>query len=283
MQITCRLFHAALLGIIAATLTASEALAHEFWLSPSTYRPDANGLVRVTLFHGERFAGDVVARDESMIKRFEYRLGGSVTDVRGMHGATTSFMRPDGVGHAVVVYETEEYLHQLPAEKFEAYLLEEGLDEIRERRAALGESGTEGREAYVRCAKSLLAVGDAAPFTAEAEAVGLPLEIVIERIESSADGVLEAQLLFGGEPLAGRRVVATSENNPGALVELEADASGRVRFVPDEGGPWMLTALHMERVTDRDDLDWKSYWASTTFAVPERMQAEKSSRLSGGA
>ncbi len=278
-----RLIHSALLCIIAVTLTAGEALAHEFWISPSTYSPAANGLVRVSLFHGERFAGDVVARNDPMIKRFEYWADGSVTDVLGRHGTATSYMRPDGVGHAVVVYETEEYINPLPAEEFEAYLLEEGLDEIRERRAALGESGTEGREAYVRCAKSLLTVGDAGPFTGETEAVGLPLEIVIERIENSADGVLEARLLFEGEPLAGRRVVATSENNPGALVELKADSSGMVRFVPDEGGPWILTALHMERVTDRDDIDWKSYWASTTFAVPERMQAGEGTRLGGGA
>ncbi|MFG0260524.1 MAG: hypothetical protein ACF8LK_09260, partial [Phycisphaerales bacterium JB041] len=128
MTSTRRYLHSVLLCLTAMTLAAADSIAHEFWVSPGAYRVGAGGLVRVTLFHGERFAGDVVARNDPMIERFEYRSGGEVTDVRGMHGATSSFLRPASAGHGVIVYETREYINPLPAEAFEAYLAEEGLD-----------------------------------------------------------------------------------------------------------------------------------------------------------
>lgn len=263
------LLHPALLGITASALVAGNCLAHEFWVSPSTYRPDRDELVQVSLFHGERFAGDPVARNHEKIKRFEYRAGGSVTEVRGMHGSTASFLRPTTDGLGVIVYETEEYINVLPAERFEAYLAEEGLDEISVRRAELGETDAEGREAYVRCAKSLMAVGDSAGATLnESEPVGLPYEIVLTSDGATTDGQVVATILFAGEPIAGRQMVAVAEDYHDHLIELVSDTDGTVRFVPDRGGAWMLTSLHMVRETDREDIDWKSYWASMSFSLP---------------
>lgn len=276
-----RLLHTALLGLTTLTLAAAESIGHEFWVSPSAHSVSSGQLVRVSLFHGERFAGDLVPRNDPMIERFEYRAGSEITEVRGMHGATSSFLRPAGVGHGVIVYETREYINPLPAEKFEAYLAEEGLDEISERRAVLGETDTDGREAYVRCAKALLTAEDADGFSGETAPVGLPLEIVV--MAAGADGV-EARLLFGGEPLAGRRVVAVCEADPSGLIEIESDTDGLIRFEPGAAGVWMLTALHMERVSDRrDDVDWKSYWASTTFAIPAAARVADGAGLGGGA
>ena len=266
-----RTLHAALLCLTTVSLVAAGAIGHEFWVSPSAYRVGGGELVRVSLFHGERFAGDVVARNDPMIKRFEFRTGGGVTDIRGMHGASSSFLRPASEGHGVIVYETLEYINPLPAEEFEAYLAEEGLDEISERRAALGETDTDGREAYVRCAKALLTVGDSGDFAGESGPVGLPFEIVVVTINEDR---VEARLLFEGEPVGGRRVVVASASDHEDLIELESDSEGLVRFSPEHGGAWMLTALHMERVSEqRDDVDWKSYWASTTFALPDGLRA----------
>ena len=276
-----RMLHTVLLCLTTVTLVAAESIGHEFWVSPSAYSVSRGELVRVSLFHGERFAGDVVARNDPMIERFEYRAGGEVTDIRGMHGATSSFLRPAGVGHGVIVYETREYINPLPAEKFEAYLAEEGLDEISERRAVLGETDTDGREAYVRCAKAMLAVEADDGFSGETAPVGLPLEIVVMAL--GVEGV-EARLLFEGEPLAARRVVAVCEADPAGLIEIESDADGLIRFEPGAAGVWMLTALHMERVSDRrDDVDWKSYWASTTFAIPDAARVAGGAGLGGGA
>lgn len=260
----------------ALAALASAAGAHEFWVMPSDFTVQPGELVRVELFHGERFAGDPVVRNTAQIERFVMVSPGAAqappAEVRGMHERPTSFVRPEHAGPGVIVYETSEYINLLPAEKFERYLQEEGLGEISRRRAELGETHAPGREAYVRCAKALVSVegsGGSAQSASDAPA-GLPLEIVLEQgAAAPASGPVVARVLFEGRPIAGLRVVAVHEASPGELIELATDAEGRVTFPAAAPGAWMLTTLHMTRTDERDDVDWKSYWASLTFARPE--------------
>ncbi|MEZ6234718.1 MAG: DUF4198 domain-containing protein [Phycisphaerales bacterium] len=262
----------------------SVAGAHEFWVQPDRFRVGVGGLVRVELHHGERFAGEVVPRDDTMIERFELVAGDVATPVRGLHAMDQGFLRPASAGGATIVYETREFVNVLPADRFEAYLAEEGLEEISRRRADLGETGAIGREAYVRCAKALVTVeergddaGGAAASDGRAEAtvavphdapIGLPCEIVLLSCETANGGVaIRAEVLFEGEALGGVRVVAVAASAHEELIELETDEHGQVEFVAERGGPWLLTTLHMTRTDDRDDVDWKSYWASVAFEL----------------
>src|SRR5258708_40136798 len=48
---------------------ASTALAHDFWIEPSTFRPQVRTTLLMTLRVGQEFAGDPVARDSPMIDR----------------------------------------------------------------------------------------------------------------------------------------------------------------------------------------------------------------------
>jgi hypothetical protein len=253
----------------ALAFAAPGAGAHEFWIMPDDFTPDAGGLVRVQLFHGERFAGDVVARSTPMIARFELLASGEGAEVRGMHEASVSFVRAETPGIGTIVYESEEYINLLPAAAFETYLREEGLGEIARRRAEQGETGAPGREAYVRCAKAIVAAGlggSGGAGTPPDAPVGLPLEIVLESgLHASESEQIGAKILFEGAPIEGVRVVAVHRDHPGELHELSTDADGRVTLPDGDAGVWMLTALHMTRVEDRDDIDWKSYWASLTF------------------
>ncbi|HZW10817.1 MAG TPA: DUF4198 domain-containing protein [Phycisphaerales bacterium] len=265
-----------LAGPLALGAIASAAGAHEFWVMPSAFAAQPGGLIRVELYHGERFAGDLVARDDAKIRRFEVVWPGAEpeapAEVRGMHGAGASFVRPANAGRGVIVYETGEYINLLPAERFEAYLREEGLGEISRRRAELGETGAPGREAYVRCAKALVVVGPGGEGGGAAPdaPVGLPLEIVLEQgAGAPASGPVVASVLFEGRPLAGLRVVAVHEASTGELVELATDAEGRISFPAAASGAWMLTTIYMTRTDGREDVDWKSYWASLTFARPD--------------
>jgi uncharacterized GH25 family protein len=263
----------------AVAALAAAAGAHEFWIMPSDFAVQPGELVRVELFHGERFAGDLVVRNTAQIERFEMVWPGfaaaAPAEVRGMHERPTSFVRPEQPGSGVIVYQTSEYINLLPAEKFEHYLIEEGLHEISRRRAQLGETGSPGREAYVRCAKALVRVGESEDPAADATA-GLPLEIVLESgLRGSESEPIVARVLFEGAPISGLRVVAVAEGNPHELIELWTDAGGRVSLPAADTGPWLLTTLHMTRTVERDDVDWKSYWASLTFARPDGAAAQQ--------
>lgn len=245
-------------------LFAAHASAHEFWIMPDQLRLEPDTALRVQMFHGERFAGDVVLRNTPYIERFEYVSGAETLPVLGRHARPNSFTRPKVAGSGVVVYQSGEALNVLPPARFEAYLAEEGLGEISRRRVELGETDQTGREAYIRCAKSLVGVGDAPVSDRQ---VDLPLEIMIEQMPESETDQIVARVLFEGEPVPGLRLVAVSEARHDELIELETDEEGRIALTPSEGGPWMLTTLHMVRMDDRDDVDWLSYWSSITFQI----------------
>lgn len=254
--------------VLAWTLIAS---AHEFWIRPDTFaaKPDAVG--RFYLMHGHRFDGECVYRNEPYIERFEVMTEDGAQKVLGRHGQPTNAARFASSGTNVVVYESREVLSELPPERFAAYLEEQQLDHIVKEREERGEAGKDGIEVYVRCAKALVAVGDQSTSQnagLEDRAVGLPLEIVLDAIENPTQGQeIRARVLYEGEPLADARVVAVAEAKKEEPQVLNTDADGYVTIDFDAAGPWMLTSLHMVRLDDRDDADWKSFWASVTFAL----------------
>ncbi|MEO1511914.1 MAG: DUF4198 domain-containing protein, partial [Planctomycetota bacterium] len=194
---------------LAAALTAALApasSAHEFWLRPNTFTPEPNQVISLQTFNGERFAGDALPRNNAHIARFELLApDGTAGRVFGRHGAPNSLARPATPGTHRAIYESVENPLVLEPAPFEAYLQEEGLAHIIERRAELGESDQPGREVYVRCAKALVSAGGGPPADLP---TGLPLEIVLTEIE---DGRVRADVLFQDEPIAGLRVVAVSE------------------------------------------------------------------------
>src|SRR5262245_241354 len=133
--------------------------AHEFWLESSTYRPPARSVVRISSWLGERFAGQPILYDTDHCEKFELSGPGAETPVLGRSGGLTAFGRVGSEGTYVVGYRSKRYFHEMDAQRFEAYLKEEGLGRIVTERQKLGESAKVGREAYIRYAKSLLTVG----------------------------------------------------------------------------------------------------------------------------
>ncbi len=261
--------------MLLVTLSATSlASAHEFWLLPDRFSAKEDEAMRVWTHHGERFNGEVVHRNDPYIKRFEFVTASGAADVRGMHAKPVSFLRTGEAGLGVIVYESEEVMSVLPADAFEAYLAFEGLHEISRRRAELGETDAEGREAYVRCAKALIAVGEGDDAMASTP-VGLDLEIILESgVNRSASRQIETLVLFEGKPAPGLRLVAVNQARPGELIELTTDEHGRASLEAPTTGVWMLTTLHMVRIDDRPDLDWLSYWSSITFELPGEADAE---------
>lgn len=268
---------AALAAILASTVLAS---AHEFWVRPGQFTVTEGELGRFYLMHGHRFDGEFVPRNEPYVERFELLASDGSQRIMGRHGQSTNVARFATPGTNVVVYESREVLNELGPERFAAYLEEEGLDHIARRRNELGETDTDGIEMYVRCAKALVTVaakGETAPAGLHDQVAGLPMEIVLEPMEHAEVGqTAKVRVLYDGKPLADARLVVESE----ARVQTQADADtsgqtivrtnadGYASFEVDRAGPWMVTGLHMIRTDDRDDADWKSFWASLTFSVP---------------
>ncbi len=252
-------------------LAAAPARSHDLWLEPSPFSAKVNEAVHVSLRVGEHFKGESVARDPARIERFVMVgpegerpvVGKEKDDPAGMTRASQS-------GVHAIGYVTRPTPIELGAEKFEAYLKEEGFDRVIEERARLGESKKAGREEYSRSLKSLIRVGDAGVDGFDRE-VGLPLELVPMQspFAAKAGDKIAFRLLLNGKPLTNTLVDAMSKRGESTTPPQSArtDERGEVTFTLGEPGTWLLCAVHMER-SATESADWRSTWTSLTFETP---------------
>jgi hypothetical protein len=141
---------------------AGLARAHDFWIQPSTFRPQAGASVALGLRVGEAFAGEPFPRIPEYIERFVFRDAAGERPVAGRAGQEPAgLLRAARPGLNVALYESRPHPTEVEAAAFERYLKEEGLEPIAALRRRRGESGRPATERFSRCAKSLLRVGDA--------------------------------------------------------------------------------------------------------------------------
>ena len=256
--------------LIVGLLAATRAAAHDFWIEPASYMPSPGSVVAVRLLVGVELHGDAVARPPAVsLHRFVLVDAGSNASVTlaGRPGADPAgLFRVPGSGTYIVGFHGKPNAIELPAEKFNAYLKDEGLDSALALRAERGQLDQPGREIYSRCAKSLLwsGVGDGAPAD---RALGFTLELIAERQPVLLhDGeALPVRLLYEGRPLAGALVVARPRADPNAKLAMRSDADGRVLLPLSHAGAWMIKAVHMRPAPTGSGADWESLWASLSF------------------
>ncbi len=261
-------------GVLAAAALTATCSAHEFWIQPSSYSPAADSVVQFGLRVGDGFPGEPVKRNPDRIVRFFARGPKGEEDVLGVSGRDPAGMlKVTQPGLMQVGYRSNHAFVQLDAEKFEAYLREEGLDAIVALRKERGESDKAGKEAYSRCAKAILLAGGSAAAD-EKSRIDAPLGLTLELVADVTPATLKpgdelpVRLLHAGKPLGGVRIKAFANGSAAAEVTARTDAEGRARLKLPKGGAWMLAAVHMQPAPAGVDADWESTWASLTFELP---------------
>lgn len=285
-----RVVRAAVAAAIGSSL-ASAALAHDFWLEPSDYTPDAGAMIGVRILIGHGGEAEPYARNPQRIVSFVAVEPGERGRTKQVGGATgdepagQALLSEPGVW--VIGYRSNHARSELEAAKFESYLREEGLEEIVERRKAEGLSEKRGTEVYSRCAKSLVRVrasGGAASYDPDASAerpLGFTLELVPvgDPTVASIGQSQRFRLLFNGEAYAGAKVefigphqedVGANESAAHEHVSARTDASGEVSFTIDRPGQWIVHSVVMDEAPESTGADWESWWASLTFEVAGR-------------
>lgn len=247
---------------------------HDMWIEPVPGPIEPGDLVRMDVRMGHGGAVEPVLRNEGRLLRAEGHGPSRTLDLPGLHGAQPmGVLRPDEPGTWILAYEGNAAPHRLTPGRFEDYLAEEGLEHIAELRRRAGTTETPGTELYSRSLKGLVTVGADAHDGRRPEdrRIGLPLELVLERIEG--DGHLTLRLYADAPPrgpLAGSKVDFRRPDGPEPEAWGRTDDDGRIRVRLDPG-PWVAATVWM-REEPSEAADWRTVFTTLTFVLPAKVR-----------
>lgn len=259
-----------LLTLTAIALAASAA-AHDFWIEPSAYRLAPGAPLKVGLRVGELFKGELVRRDNDHILRFA-GIGPDAAEkpLIGLDGKDPAgYAKFDTTGLYYLAYNSRPSKLELPPERFNKYLKDEGLDAAAQLRIDRMQTDQPGHEQFIRSVKSLITVGPPADAGFD-RVLGLPLEIIpLDNPLAAAPGdEVRVKVLFNGKPLASMRVTAMCQGDKEES-QARTDQEGLARIKLTKPGVWLIAGVHMIEAPKDSDSDWESYWTSLTFELPK--------------
>lgn len=267
-----------LFGLIQATLvvlfTSATALAHEYWFEAGTFFLRPGEVTAVRLFVGEALQSESeVSFQASKTNSFQMFTPFGTFDMRTMaedgRKPVVNFSA-DKAGTYVLAMERGWSYITLEADKFVAYLKEDGLEEIIAERERLGESAKQGRERYSRFIKTMVQVGANRTGNAKSRHGGR-LEIVAldNPYAKKVGDTIQFQVYFGGVPLGSKTIFA--DNRDGSTIssqKLVSDKDGKVTVRLDRKGVWLVRLVHMQRCSRAcGEADWESFWGALSFGI----------------
>ena len=266
-------------------LSALPVHAHEFWIAPVTAALTVGDTANLTLHVGEFFEGEVLGFSASQTVALRQYTAAGRKDLRALLPLRTALpalaLPLTAAGTHLVAFDSQPNVISLSADKFHAYLHDEGLDFIKTQREAAGSAEKPGRERYRRFVKTLLQVAPAtgtpeAPVPAPAADMTYAtrpeqrLEILplVDPLQLMPGDSLAVRVLFEDKPLAGVLLKAWHKHNGQTLViRAKTSADGMASFNLPYSGAWMISGVHMIPAVGSKDVDWDSFWANLTFGM----------------
>lgn len=256
-------------------LAAWPAAAHEFWLQARPPMTAVAGVTELTLRVGENFDGELTPFVDERTVALRHYAAGAVTDLAARLPRRTAVPRlavPLPAGTSLIAFDSQPIEFSLSADRFHAYLHDEGLDHVIEQRKAAGKDTTPGRERYRRHVKTLLQAGPVSDGT-YALRTGQRMEItpLSDPFAAAPGATLRFRLSFDGKPLSDVLVKGWHRHRDQSqllIIRARTDAAGEVGLSLPYAGEWMVSAVHMQPAQGAANADWDSYWGNLTFTLP---------------
>lgn len=271
-----RLRTMAALAALAGVFTTNPAKAHDFWIQPIAYcvSPGVSTPFTLQVGHGADRQRSVIP--VSRVTRAEaISPHGAAVDIRGQlqfgHESADGGVTPMQAGTHVLALETDHRAQShLAADRFNAYLHEEGLTPALAWREHAGRSDIDGSENYGRVAKALLQAGPAADVSRDQalQPLGLTLEIVAESnpYRPSRPLNLPFRVFYRGAPLAGALVKLTDlDDDAYPRASHVSDREGRVSFAVPRTGQWQLNVVWTRLLPADRETEFETTFSSLTF------------------
>lgn len=248
-------------------------LAHDLWLLP----PDSAVVgkpVVIRAHSGDQFPQSEHAPDTANFAKRSVRLpdgsdaaveASGTKDLSGLMQFT-----PNTPGVHIVSVVTRPRIIQLEADKFNAYLVSDGLPHIYLLRSKEKSLDKPGVERYSKSPKLLLKIGEGKGDPCKP--LDLPLEIVPLRdpFKSKVGDTLPVRVLLQGKALADANLGWDWPDESGERPRGTArtDAKGEALIPLARGGLFTIRLTHMTR-PKAADYEWESFWTTVTFEVPK--------------
>ncbi len=259
---------------ISSIIFVASASAHDYWMSPLNYRPQAGEAVPVRLFVGDHFSEET---ERSLSKKMtvDFKLHPAVgkpvdlTASNKFEGMPAAKIKIAYSGSYLLSMQRNWARIEMTGEKFHQYLEHEGLTDIIELRKKAGEADTTATERYRRYLKTMMVVGGKNEAIWKMR-VGHKLEIIpLSNPTFIKPGTQSSfQVLLDGKPLSGVQLAALGRNGEKITdLHTRTDKKGRGTFPFDHPGEWLIKLVHLRRCEDPDDSDWESFWSAFTFSI----------------
>ena len=258
--------------VLLHIFTMSSILAHDTWVAPSDYFAEPGKPVIFELTSGMKFPSLETGPKTERIAKTGFRSAaekGELKDLKGGKEALRSSVAFSHPGIVTVWFEAKPKELELTDKDVREYLEEirapDSVRAIWDKR----QKGAKWTESYVKCAKTVVVVGDGADDKTFAEPVGMSLEMVplTNPAKSQPGEKLTLKLLRDGQPLPQASVALVREGHADRIFQV-TDAEGRVTFTPGKAGQYMLSSIILEPTDDSSI--WKSRFATLTIQIKER-------------
>ncbi|HEY9046229.1 MAG TPA: DUF4198 domain-containing protein, partial [Ohtaekwangia sp.] len=249
----------------------SAVVAHEFWLQPLKFIYSVGEKVKINFVAGVNFIGEPLNLKRDQLETLTHYHLSSTADLKAtvVEGAKDhlEFTLPEEGTHLLAMQSIKTFYEQ-DADKFNAELKENGLDDVLAAREKAGATGKPGRELYSQLTKVLLQAGAKRDDTYK-KVIGFPIEIVPERnpYALKAGENMRFKILWNKKPLFGVRVkVWNRKEGLTTLQNIYTEQDGTMETRISNKGTWMVSVVYMAPSKDTQ-AEWMSYRCNLVFGV----------------
>jgi uncharacterized GH25 family protein len=250
----------------------SAAFAHDLWLIPPD-KATPKQIVRIDASVGMDFPVSVSAPAvDRYPRKFAIAPDGTILplkDVGKKDLVSQLEWEPAKAGIYLVAVATTPRVLELDADRFNDYLVADGLPHIFRLRAREKTLDQPAKERYRKSPTALLCVGDGKDGDWQ-RVLDLPLQIVPLQnpFQRKVSDTLKVRVLFNKEPLKDANV---GWQHPGsgetAVGYIRTDANGTALIPIAQTGLMTIRLTHMTR-PKLADYEWESFWTTLTFRMP---------------
>ncbi len=258
---------------VCLLILASTTFGHDLWLIPHP-KITLGKVSHIQANSGMDFPVSESAPDTSLFtKRVLVSPDGKelILDADGKEG-TSGLMKftPEKEGIYIGAVTTRKRIITLSAERFNAYLVSDGMPHIYLERVKEKTLDKEGVEQYSKSPKVLFRVGNGKTGDPCKE-IGLPLEIIPTKnpFTLKVGDTLPVKVLFQGKPLANAPL---GWDHPGdgepPSGTVRTNEKGEALIPLAKTGLMTIRLTHMTR-PKKADHEWESFWTTLSFELKE--------------